>query len=160
MPVPTRNKNFYKTNEKDKTETTLTMKNIYKTFLMAIAILLGSCTSDPIQPQPEDHSKPEDDKIENTYYVRFEGNSKGTQARQTVWKMEAGKFNYSITASSCSETFGPISKDDQIKFSGNEKYTASVVTIKVYVSRNNEPFALVESKSGYGGAAITHTIDF
>lgn len=135
------------------------MNKIYKTFLMAIAILLGSCTSDPIQPQPEE-PEPENDKVENTYYVRFDGQSKGTQSIQTVWSMEAGKFKYSTQGSSCSETFGPISQNDNIKFSGVEKYTASVVTLKIYVSRNNEPFALVGSSSSYGSTSLTYTIDF
>lgn len=134
------------------------MKKIYKIFLMAIAILLGSCTSDPIQPQPEE-PEPENNEIENSYYVRFDGES-DTYNYSTTWSMVAGKFKYSTKGRNCSETFGPISKNDQIRFSGTYGSSSASIKLKIYVSRNNEPFALVGSSSGMGGASLTYTIDF
>ena len=115
------------------------MKKIGKLLLFLISLFVVSCNSDPII---------------DSYYVRFEGESRYNYGGTTTFTMQAGKHKHTATGG-CNETLGPISKKDTISFNvtgGGE------ITRKLYVCRNDEPFVLVAHSNG--NEELTYTIDF
>ena len=124
------------------------MKKIGKLLLILIASLAMSCDAIPF--------------FENTYYVRFEGECSGVWNESALFAMQAGTHIQTIKALNFSETFGPVSKDARIHITaeGLTNHLKDDFLLKIYVSRNNEPFVLVASTNGVGTASLMYEIDF
>ena len=135
-------------------------RKVLQSLIFAV-LLLTSCEPVNNTEQGNNNIGPEENnKTENSYYVRFEGGSTGVYNDYARFSMSAGSHKYSIDARSCTETLGPISQEDVISFSAKGiNYQRATFVLKVYVSRNNEPFALVATEQGTA-PYILYTIDF
>lgn len=131
------------------------MKRIIYLLLCAFPMLL-SCNNE----------KESDELTE--YYVRYEYEhassdpTKGaTYANKIISvKTDSGILDITTLANSYSETFGPVQKGFEAKISVS--YLGSSgwgdTTLKIYVARGNEPFAL--KPAVINGYTATYTIDF
>lgn len=105
------------------------------------------------------------DKKSSEYYVRYEmsATTQYVSTNRTISvSTESGTKEFSINYNSFSETFGPVDKGFTANMTVN--YTTSgsnTTTLKIYVARGEEPFALKETKTS-GGSTVTtsYTIDF
>ena len=126
------------------------MKHIGKFLLLVIASFAMSCDAIPF--------------LNDTYYVKFEGGLvEDTFINESVlFAMQAGNHIQSVETLHLSETLGPVSKDARIYITaeGTTNFLCDEIFIKIYVSRNNEPFTLVAGTNGVGTASLSYTIDF
>jgi len=120
-------------------------------FFIAVLIAASSCNEEDICPNNETEAK-------DSYYVRYEIQGAGTYNYFSNWAVTTPQGKYTSSGyqvKSWTQTYGPINKgfkcDAQV-YDGN-------CTIEIYVSRNQEPFALKVTKTGSSSSA-SYTIDF
>ena len=122
--------------------------------ILVILISLSSCNKDK-------------DKVEmgisDEYYVKYVIKGNGTYIYFSDFSVNTDQGNVSFSGyqyHSWNQTYGPVRKGFRASVS-----VGSSVTVEIYVSKNNGPFALKASKSG-GNSSLTpnisqsYTIDF
>ncbi|MDE5573592.1 MAG: hypothetical protein K2I94_07585 [Muribaculaceae bacterium] len=135
----------------------------YTLFISCLVLSLFLCGCDK-DDDPTSSSKAE-------YYIKYEGKvtTNGTYGGTNgvyygkvnyIVNTESGTENFEST-STFSQTFGPVKKG----FTANITIDAvrSVTTYcnaKIYVSRNNEPFALKANKMEEKTVTVSYTIDY
>jgi len=114
--------------------------------ILVILISLSSCNKDK-------------DKVEmgisDEYYVKYVIKGNGTYIYFSDFSVNTGQGNVSFSGyqyHSWNQTYGPVKKG----FRASVSVGSSLVTVEIYVSKNNGPFALKASKSGDN----SYTIDF
>ena len=124
---------------------------ITKVFL-AILIALSSCKKD------ETNTTTNDD-----YFVKYAIKGNGTYILFSDFSVNTDHGNVSFSGyqyKSWNQTYGPVKKG----FSASVSVKSSLVTVEIYVSKNNGPFALKASKSGGNSSTSnisqSYTIDF
>ncbi len=121
----------------------------------SILISLSSCKKDETQ----NHQNIANDD----YYVRYEIKGNGTYIYFSDFSIKTDKGDVSFSGyqyHTWNQTYGPVNKG----FSASVSVKSSFVTVEIYVSKNNGPFALKASKSGGNSSASnmsqSYTIDF
>jgi len=116
------------------------------TAILVILISLSSCNKDK-------------DKVElvisDEYYVKYVIKGNGTYIYFSDFSVNTDQGNVSFSGyqyHSWNQTYGPVKKG----FRASVSVGSSLVTVEIYVSKNNGPFALKASKSGDN----SYTIDF
>ena len=107
-------------------------------------------------------SKEEDD-TENTgnndnYYVNYNIQAPGPYGRFSNWTASTPDGRYSnsgFQVSSWNQTYGPVQKGFRCSVQIGD-YQGGTPTIEIYVSKNEEPFAL---KTTVTGASASYNID-
>ena len=115
------------------------------TTILVILISLSSCNKD----------KDKDEMgISDEYYVKYVIKGNGTYIYFSDFSVNTDQGNVSFSGyqyHSWNQTYGPVRKGFRASVS-----VGSSVTVEIYVSKNNGPFALKASKSGDN----SYTIDF
>lgn len=140
------------------------MKNIINILqIILITISFSACSKDDTSNVPIDETK-----VNDNYYIKYEAyNGNGLSANGNV-TTEKGILSFE---DSFSETFGPVSKGFRASISVSCRHKGnggnSTYSIRIYVSKNNEPFVLKASKEGKyswngGGNSLSanYIIDF
>lgn len=101
--------------------------------------------------------------LNDEYYVKYNIKGNGTYAyfnEFSVYTDEGDKSFSGYQYKTWTQTYGPVKKG----FKASVSVKSSIVTVEIYVSKNNGPFALKASKSGTNSSmsniAQTYTIDF
>ena len=124
------------------------------TAILVILISLSSCNKDK-------------DKVEmgisDEYYVKYVIKGNGTYIYFSDFSVNTDQGNVSFSGyqyKSWNQTYGPVKKG----FRASVSVESSLVTVEIYVSKNNGPFALKASKSGGNSSTSnisqSYTIDF
>ena len=122
--------------------------------ILVILISLSSCNKDK-------------DKVEmgisDEYYVKYVIKGNGTYIYFSDFSVNTDQGNVSFSGyqyHSWNQTYGPVKKG----FRASVSVGSSLVTVEIYVSKNNGPFALKASKSGGNSSTSnisqSYTIDF
>ena len=124
------------------------------TVSLAIFVALSSCKKD------ETNTTTNDD-----YFVKYVIKGNGTYIYFSDFSVNTDQGNVSFSGyqyHSWNQTYGPVKKG----FRASASVGSSLVTVEIYVSKNNGPFALKASKSGDNSSTSTlsisqsYTIDF
>jgi hypothetical protein len=113
------------------------------TAILIILISLSSCNKDKVEMGLSDE-----------YYVKYVLKGNGTYIYFNAFSVNTDRGNVSFSGyqfHSWNQTYGPVKKGFRASVSVD-----SSVTVEIYVSKNNAPFALKASKSG----SNSYTIDF
>ena len=129
---------------------------------LVLSLFLCCCSKD-------DDPSPSSSKAE--YYVKYEG----TVSRNGNYGAGSGayldKANYIVSTEtgtqtfeskgSFSQIFGPVKKGFTANFTIDPiKTVTTYCNAKIYVSRNNEPFALKANKMEEKTVSVSYTIDY
>lgn len=126
---------------------------------LVLSLFLCCCSKD-------DDPSPSLSKAE--YYIKYEGTvSRGGGGSSTY----LDKANYIVSTEtgtqtfeskgSFSQTFGPVKKGFTANFTIDPiKTVTTYCNAKIYVSRNNEPFALKANKIEEKTVSVSYTIDY
>ena len=123
--------------------------NAIKVFnLLLFLLILFSCNKD------------DDNMVTNdNYYVKYIIEAPSPYGRFSNWTVTTPQGNYSnngTQVTSWTQTYGPVSKGFNCSVQiGN--YISGAPTIEILVSKNQEPFALKEIKTGN---SASYTINF
>ena len=103
----------------------------------------------------------EDNNIVNNdnYYVKYVIDAPGPYGRFSDWTASTPNGTYSNTGyqtSSWNQTYGPVKKGFNCHVQIGH-YQGGTPTIEIYVSKNDEPFAL---KANATGASLSYVINF
>ena len=137
------------------------MKRIIPILSTLLALLICSACTNADEP---DTQKSETEKKDN-YYVRYEiSNGSAFPVRGNV-ATEKGNLDFS---GKFNETFGPVPKGFRAyayaRFYHEGRGGSTNYNIRIYVSKNTEPFVLKSQKSGTfpdgGSDEASYTIDF
>lgn len=97
------------------------------------------------------------------YFVKYAIAGNGTYIYFSNFSVNTDRGNKSFSGyqyHGWNQTYGPVKKG----FRASVSVTSSYVTVEIYVSKNNGPFALKASKSGNGSptsnTSESYTIDF
>ncbi|RZK10140.1 MAG: hypothetical protein EOO46_11695 [Flavobacterium sp.] len=132
------------------------MKKILKitAVCLAIFITISSCKKN----ETETNTNTNDD-----YYVKYAITGNGAYIYFSDFSVNTDQGNKSFSGyqyKSWTQTYGPVKKG----FNTSVSVKSSLVTVEIYVSKNNGPFALKASKSGGNSSttniAQSYTIDF
>ena len=122
------------------------------TVFLTIFIALSSCKKD------ETNTATNDD-----YFVKYVIKGNGTYIYFSDFSVNTDQGNVSFSGyqyKSWNQTYGPVKK----RFTASVSAKSSFVTVEIYVSKNNGPFALKASKSGGNSSTSnisqSYTIDF
>lgn len=136
------------------------MKKYLFLLVMISSVLIFSCTkSDDTKP---DDTKP-DDETKDFYYVRYEANISTSHIPTTYITVNTDfGINEFVVGKTFEETFGPLSKDFRAEIDVESKGAGwAETTARIYVSKNNGPFALKAYKNVNGSKInLSYTIDF
>ena len=124
---------------------------ILKIILLSLTFTFLSCNKD-------DMNNNETDKNVN-YYVKYIISGNGTYGRFSNWTATTPQGIYKnngYQVNSWNQTYGPAKKGFKCEIRIND-YIGGAPTIKIYVSKNNEPFILKLSKTG---DSALYSIDF
>ena len=130
------------------------MNNFLKitTVSLAIFIALSSCKKDETKNNTNDD-----------YFIKYVIKGDGTYIYFSDFSVNTDQGNVSFSGhqyKSWNQTYGPVNKG----FRASVSVTSSFVTVEIYVSKNNGPFALKASKSGGNSSTSnisqSYTIDF
>ena len=122
------------------------------TSILVILIALSSCKKD------ETNTTTNDD-----YFVKYVIKGNGTYIYFSDFSVNTDQGNVSFSGyqyKSWNQTYGPVKNG----FRASVSVKSSLVTVEIYVSKNNGPFALKASKSGGNSSTSnisqSYTIDF
>ena len=127
------------------------------TAILVILISLSSCNKD--ETNTTTNTTTNDD-----YFVKYVIKGNGTYIYFSDFSVNTDQGNVSFSGyqyHSWNQTYGPVKKG----FRASVSVGSSLVTVEIYVSKNNGPFALKASKSG-GISSLapnisqSYTIDF
>ncbi len=128
------------------------MNNFLKitTMLIAIFIALSSCSKD--EPNINENDKP---SVSDNYYVKYVISSyyPGIFSNWSVTTSEGKYTKNDYQTRHWEQTYGPVKKG----FKCEVQVENGGPTIEIYVSKNQEPFALKTTKTGM---TASYTIDF
>ena len=120
--------------------------------LLAVLISLSSCKKSVTQSSSNDD-----------YYVKYSIKGNGTYIYFSEFSVNTPQGNKSFSGyqyKSWNQTYGAVKKG----FNASVSVNSSLVTVEIYVSKNNEPFALKASKSGGSSStsnvSLSYTINF
>lgn len=120
------------------------------TIICLVFSFFSSCSSD--------ESGNNDGGANGNYYVKYVIKGNGTYGRFSNWTATKpqGKFtNNGHQVRSWSQTYGPVDRGFNCEVKIGD-YISGPPTIEIYVSKNEEPFALKISKTG---GTASYTID-
>ena len=114
-----------------------------KIVIVLLAVLTISCSTDGDMDNNET-------VINDNYYVKYVINGNGAYGRISNWTATTPQGIYTNSGyqvRSWNQTYGPVKKGfrSEVKI-GN--YIGGAPIIEIYVSKNEEPFALKVSKTG------------
>ena len=122
------------------------------TVFLAIFIALSSCKKEETKNTTKDD-----------YYVKYLIKGNGTYIYFSDFSVNTDQGNVSLSGyqyKSWNQTYGPVKKG----FRASVSVGSPIVTVEIYVSKNNGPFALKASKSGDNSSTSSisqsYTIDF
>jgi hypothetical protein len=114
--------------------------------ILSIFIILSSCKRDEVKITTTDE-----------YYVKYAIKGNGTYNYFNKFSVNTDKGNVSFGGNqyrSWNQTYGPVRKGFRASVTSD-----GLVTIEIFISKNNGPFALKASKSG-SQSSVSYTIDF
>lgn len=97
--------------------------------------------------------------LNDNYYVKYVVKGNGTYGRFSNWTASTPQGIYANSGyqvRSWNQTYGPVNKGFKCGVQIGD-YISGVPTIEIYVSKNEEPFALKVIKTG---DSASYTIDF
>lgn len=114
--------------------------------ILSIFVILSSCKRDEVKITTTDE-----------YYVKYAIKGNGTYNYFNKFSVNTDKGNVSFSGyqyRSWNQTYGPLRKGFRASATSD-----GLVTIEIFVSKNNGPFVLKASKSG-SQSSVSYTIDF
>lgn len=121
-----------------------------------LSLILCNCQdkneTEPIIPTPNDD-----------YYVKYEADITsvyiGNSIKYTV-TTENGKQTF-VSGKTFTQTFGPVKEGFVASITADASgWEQAYCYVKIYVSRNNEPFALKANNSSSKMSSASYTIDY
>lgn len=125
------------------------MNKVLKITMISLAIFmtLSSCKKDETETATNDD-----------YYVKYAITGNGTYIYFSDFSISTDQGNKSFSGyqyRSWNQTYGPVKKG----FNASVSVKSSLVTVEIYVSKNNSPFALKASNAG-SNSQVLYIIDF
>ncbi|MBR5603152.1 MAG: hypothetical protein IKW51_02945 [Bacteroidales bacterium] len=131
------------------------MKKYLFLLLMLSSVLVFSCGK-------SDDTKP-DDETKEFYYVKYEASVSTSHIPTTYITVNTDSgINEFEVAKTFEEIFGPVSKDFRAEIDVESKGAGwAETTARIYISKNNSPFALKAYKNVSGSKVnLSYKIDF
>ncbi|MDM9630261.1 hypothetical protein [Robiginitalea aurantiaca] len=131
------------------------MNNVYRFFAIGLISILTIFTLSSCSKEEMEVDEP---IVSDSYYVKYTISGSGIYGRFSNWSAttpDGGYYNSGYQTRSWNETFGPVDKGFNCSV-GIGYYQGGTPTIKIYVSKNNEPFAL---KANVTGASASYEIN-
>ena len=123
-------------------------------FGVALLLMFASCSKD-------------DDPVVDPvrYYVKYEVVTDEPYRSKIInYSTEKGNQSDTITNKNWEETFGPITKDFIASLEcivpSNPFSSDAQIQLKIYMSREKEPFVLKAMDSGFKSVSVKYKIDF
>ena len=120
---------------------------------LAIFIALSSCKKDETKTTTTN----------DDYFIKYVITGNGTYIYFSDFSVSTNEGNKSFSGyqyKSWNQTYGPVKKG----FNASVSVTSSLVTVEIYVAKNDGPFALKASKSGGNSSTSnisqSYTIDY
>lgn len=132
------------------------MKKYLFLLLMLSSVLVFSCGK-------SDDTKPDVEEIKEFYYVKFEASVSTSHIPTTYITVNTDSgINEFEVAKTFEEIFGPVSKDFRAEIDVESKGAGwAETTARIYISKNNSPFALKAYKNVSGSKVnLSYKIDF
>lgn len=114
---------------------------------MTILVVFSSCSKDEFGNK--------NSNSQDLYYIQYVIKCSLGRYYVSVFRVNAG-YGYLNCDNNRTKTYGPVNKG----FNAYAKAQSVHPTIKIYVSKNNGPFALKTSKSDYDVVTVSYTINF
>ena len=122
-------------------------------FSLVISIALSSCKKDETKTTTTN----------DNYFVKYVIKGNGTYIYFSDFSVNTDQGNMSFSGyqyKSWNQTYGPLKKG----FTASVSVKSSLVTVEIYVAKNDGPFALKASKSGDNSSTSnisqSYTIDY
>lgn len=130
----------------------------YLRYILFLSLSMAFCgCGDDVEDEPQLPAS------SSVYYVRYEAVVKsiymGDNIKYSVTTADGLKVF--VSGKSFSQTFGPVEKGFNTAITADaSSWSQAVCNVKIYVSRDNEPFALKANASGEKKASTHYVIDY